>query len=146
MKNKIFAIPFLLTILISSCAKNGASTVASDPSRSTSAIVVTGKWMAGNQTDVLTGPDAKTAASSNSFAMPLNNWEFNPNGTLTMHNGSSSISMSFKLLPNNKIVLSFKNAVDTMEISRSDINKIKLTEIKKLKNGGTLTESLELGQ
>jgi len=57
MKNKIFAIPFLLTILISSCSKNGASTVVPDPSKPAASISITGKWMAGNQTDILTGPE-----------------------------------------------------------------------------------------
>jgi hypothetical protein len=143
MKSKIL-IPLFIGVAVASCSKKDGTAVNPKLLAPAASVVLTGEWKAGTQQDVVTSSNPGITPVSTSTDMPFSNWEFREDGTLNMGNGSSNLSMKFSSLPGNKIVLTFRNIQDTMEILPQESNRIVLKEVKKRLDGKILTETLQL--
>ena len=144
MKNIITGLCLFISIYFLSCSKKDIVTVDLPTSTSTDQVSLTGKWSTGLQTDIVNGRDASVAGSSTSAQMKFNSWEFTTAGLLKIGNGSTTKSIAYQSLPDNKVVLTINGISDTMSVSNAGQDEIVLSETKNLRSGNTLTQTLEL--
>jgi hypothetical protein len=148
MKKSLSILFILLTVVaINSCRKNDIQKATDNATSSVKQQSVVGKWTVTNMTVTITNKDSKATNTSKSSepASAKQQWEFNADGNLYIQHGLSTATIPYQIVTAGKIILSYKNASDTLDVSTSP-NKVILTESKILPNGKISNMILELGQ
>ena len=147
MRNKVYILFALMTsVVLSSCKKNGIHDSIIDTHPLVTQTSIIGKWALTNMTITIKDRDAKTANAPRSMpSLSRQQWEFKTDGNLYVQNGSSVATIPYTTTSAGKIVLSYKNRPDTLDVGVG-LNKITLLENKILANGSRSTVALELTQ
>jgi hypothetical protein len=125
----------------SACSKKDLSETSATPPTDRPNIL--GNWTAGFLSDTQKRL-ADTAKPITTMAvMAFSNWTFKPGGGLVVGDGSTSATLAFTTLPDNRIVLSVNSAVDTFTVTTTGKDGLLLTTTRPM-NGFILTESLQL--
>lgn len=139
-----FLIPALaLVILAISCSKSD-KTAANPPLYSSANIqALFGHWeVVHTSFTVLNTGSQKPVSTGSSVATAT--WDFRGNGRL--YTGTSSESFSYKILDNNRLVLSTNSTSDTLYIESTAANSINLSNSKIMPNGNTTVQRIDLVQ
>lgn len=144
MKNILFIqIVLIMIFSIAACKKNDLSRSADSNTSTIDPQAIIGKW---NVTDIATTMKSKDSKVTTTNRKITNqHWEFKGDGYLHIQSGSSFETIQYKIMNSNRIILSYKNAVDTLELT-INTNKLTFLENKLLYNGNTLNESVNLVQ
>ena len=73
------------------------------------------------------------------------NWSFGADGHLIIHNGKSSMTIPYRLINNTKLVLSYKEQNDTLELRKSP-DGITFSDNKVLPNGDISIVNIKLSK
>ena len=147
MKKLSYILFVLLMVSTYSCKKGDLNKSINNAAAVEQPSII-GKWTITNMTVTLTHKDSKI---SNNTAKPTESsaakqqWEFKSDGNLYIQNGLSALIIPYQRPNAGKIILSYKNVPDTLDVTIK-LNKVLFTENKILANGKTSITTLELGR
>jgi hypothetical protein len=144
MKNILYILVVLVSVVsVEACKKSDLSRSADSVTSTINPQAIIGKW---NVTDIATTIKSKDSKVTNTNRLITNQqWEFKANGYLQIQSGPSFETIQYKIINSNRIILSYKNAIDTLELIIKT-NKLTFSENKVLYNGNTSNESVDLIQ